>query len=57
MPNCPACGANMRLADLHCQNAECIWLRCGSCKTLISDHGEYFGPSFWGNSNGYLKSE
>ena len=55
MEICPACGVNMRLAKLHCQNAECVWLACGGCGCLVSDSGAYFGVLLWGDAEGYLK--
>jgi hypothetical protein len=45
----------MRLADLHCQNAQCIWLKCGGCSCVISDTGAYYGVLLWGDADGYLK--
>ena len=57
MEHCPACGVNMRLAKLHCNNAECVWLVCGGCDCIVSDTGAYFGVLLWGNEHGYLKAD
>jgi hypothetical protein len=48
----------MRDGDLHCDNEDCIWFRCGKCKATIDvEHGTYWTATVWGNSEGYLKAD
>ena len=48
----------MRDARLHCTSPNCVWLVCGKCRTKIdNDQGTYFGPTYWGNPDGYIKAD
>jgi len=49
----------MRDSLLHCENPDCIWLKCGKCRCTIDvEYGTYWrGDNLWGNEHGYLKSD
>jgi ferredoxin-like protein FixX len=58
MDACPACTASMRDGDLHCDNEDCLWMKCGRCKALIDmERGTYWTATVWGNQEGYLKAD
>lgn len=58
MDPCPACTASMRDGLLHCENPECLWLKCGKCKAVIDvEFGTYWTANVWGNEDGYLKAD
>gem|GEM_PF-3846825 len=58
MNACPACTASMRDAKLHCTSPSCVWLRCGKCGCRVdNDTGTYYGPTIWGNPDGYIKAD
>lgn len=55
---CPGCTASMRDGRLHCQNPDCIWLKCGKCGCTIDVETSTYnrGGTLWGNEHGYLKA-
>jgi hypothetical protein len=58
MDACPACTASMRDARLHCTSPNCVWLTCGKCGAKVdNDQGTYYGPTYWGNPDGYIKAD
>lgn len=57
MDPCPACTSSLRDGDLHCEQPDCLWFRCGKCKATIDvEHGTYWTATIWGNADGYIKA-
>jgi len=60
MDSCPACTASLvRNGKVHCPSPTCVWIKCGTCKTVIdTDSARYWDNErlVWGDHDGYLKA-